>query len=144
MTGLEVVEVAAARAWNMEVPDVPFFQDAAQAMFELSNGAGVIADCSYKAPIKHAAPWTFNFWGSGGLLRTTTSGPVQAYRHGEPEQRIEPTRTKDSSYIGELIDEIKGCAAADAILSTAECLASTEKTLGIQRAADTGETQVSL
>lgn len=144
MTGMEPVEVTGARAWNAELTEVPFFQDAALAMLRMENGAGVMADCSYKTPRKHAAPWTFFMWGSEGFLKMVTGKPVILQRHDEPERTIEPAPGKRGSFVEDAVAEMTHGPTDEQVLTTAECLMSTEKTLRIQAAADRNETHVEI
>ena len=139
LTGHPVVEVLAARAWNAEIPEVPFFQDAAQAFLRLANGAGVIADCSYKAPKGHAAPWVLRFWATGGYMELDSNGGLLVRRPNEPEERITPDEGPAGSLAEDLVAEIKGDDSHEATLTTAGGLESTGKTLRIQAAADSGE-----
>jgi len=50
MTGRQIVEVVAARAWNARLAQAECFQDAAQLMLKLDNGGGVLGDVSYLVP----------------------------------------------------------------------------------------------
>lgn len=144
LTGHPVVEVIAARAWNAEVSDAPFFQDAAQAMLRLENNAGVIADVSYKAPRGHSAPWTMHVWGTEGYLTMMTPGDLILRRHDEPEKRIPAAAEIKTDYAADLMAEITGDETHGSFLTTAVCLSSSEKTLRIQEAADKGLVNVAV
>jgi predicted dehydrogenase len=135
ITGYPVTEVVGARAWNFEIPEIPFFQDAAQGLLRLANGAGVIFDVSYKAVPGHSTPWTFRFWGTGGEIFVDLSSPdVVVRQKGRAEKKV-PAEGKAGDYVQEVIKEIKG-EGGERILTTRECLESTRQTLLIQKAAD--------
>lgn len=136
ITGYPVTEVVAARAWNFEVPQVPFFQDVAQGLLRLANGAGVIFDVSYKAVPGHSTPWTFYFWGTGGEMILDLSAPdiVVIRQPGKMEKRV-PAEGKFGDCIQALMSEIKA-EKGKKVLTTRECLSSTRQTLLIQMAAD--------
>lgn len=142
MTNLQISEIIAARAWNSELPQVPFFQDAGQVMLKLEKDVGVIADCSYKTPEGHSSPWTFYFWGTEGMLKLTTKDKIIIQRHMEPEKEIVPTLQNKTTLINDLLADINSDSAYSAILTTEECLASTYKTLLVQEAADKDRTKV--
>jgi len=135
ITGYPIAEVVAARAWNFEIPEIPFFQDAAQGLLRLANGAGVIFDVSYKAAQGHSTPWSFHLWGTGGdMIFTTSSIEVVVRRNKEPEKRV-PVEVIKTDFAQIILSEIKG-EAGKQILTTMECLESTRQTLLIQQAAD--------
>ena len=142
MTGHPVTEVVAARAWHVEPAEAPFFQDNAQAMLRLANGAGLMMETSYKAPRGHASPWTFHFYGTKGELAFTASSRITVRRHDEPEQVIEPALESNNDLVSDLVHEIRNDATHRPVLTTAECLAAAEKSLLVQDAADRGKTHV--
>jgi len=136
LTGKRVAEVIAARAWNGGLPEVPHFQDMAQALLRLENDAGVIADVSYKAPMGHPAHCAIRFWGIEGSLSVEGGADLVLRRHHESEKRITPDPAPERSFVDDLAAEIRGEEPREAILTTAECLDATGRALLIQRAAD--------
>ena len=142
VTGYPVVEVIAARAWNAELTEVPFFQDAAQAMLRLENDAGVIADVSYKVPRGHKGPWTMQIWGTGGHLTLVSTGSIVLQRHDEPEKQLHADVDIKTDLVSDLVADITGDDAHESILTAGDSLISSEKTLRIQAAADEGKTNV--
>lgn len=143
ITGCPVAEVVGARTWNFEIPEVPFFQDGAQGLLRMANGAGVIFDVSYKAVPGHSTPWTFRFWGTKGEIFLDLSSPELIIRHpGKPEKRVS-AESKDGDYVQEIVSEIRG-ETGERILTTRECLESTRQTLLIQQAADLGQSCVAV
>jgi len=143
ITGYPVAEVVGARAWNFEIPEKPFFQDGAQGLLRLANGAGVIFDVSYKAVPGHSTPWTFRFWGTEGEMIIDLSSPELVIRKpGKPEKRVH-AEGKAGDYIREMVSEIKG-EKGKKILTTLDCLNSTRQTLLIQQAADLKKSRISV
>lgn len=143
ITGYPVAEVIAARAWNFEIPEKPFFQDAAQGLLRLGNGAGVIFDVSYKAAQGHPAPWSFHFWGTGGeIIFTTSCKDIVVRRHNQPEKKI-PAQGIESDFAQIVLSEIKQ-ESGEKILTTKDCINSTRQTLRIQQAADLSETNIKI
>jgi len=138
LTGSPVAEVIAARAWNGRLPQVPHFQDCAQAFLRLANGAGVLADCSYLASPGHPAPWTLQFWGSEGYLRLATGEDPLLQRANEPAERLPRGEPVRRTYVDDLLNEIAGGPASENILTTAESLDAARRSLRIQHAADAG------
>lgn len=138
ITGSPVSEVVGARAWNFEIPEKPFFQDAAQGLLRMANGAGVIFDVSYKAVEGHSTPWTFQFWGTKGEMFLNLSCPELIIRQPDKPVKKVPAEGTSGDYVQEIISEIKG-TKGKRILTTRECLDSTRQTLLIQQAADRGK-----
>jgi predicted dehydrogenase len=140
MTGYSIAEVIAARAWNFEIPEYPFFQDCAQGMLRLKNSAGILFDTSYKSAQGHPSLWTFHFCGTGGELFFELSSPeITLQRHGEEEKKV-LVETPSASLISDLLKEIKSEEPLN--LTTKESLSSTQQTLAIQAAADSNKTHV--
>lgn len=93
-SGRELVKVIAATVGNMSLPQVPWFQDSAQAFYELDNGGKFFGDSSYLAPPRCPSPWIFHVWGTAGYLYFESSGtliyhqagtgPVPVETHGDP------------------------------------------------------------
>lgn len=138
LTGDPVTDVVAARNWNAGLPDVPVFQDAAQAMLKLANGAGVLADVSYKAPHGHPSPWVLHFWGTEGSLTVVQTGGVTLRLHNEPEKDVPETLDIESDCVQDLVKEIN-CAKEELVLTTQESLRATEMALKVQDAANRGQ-----
>lgn len=77
MTGLKINSLEYARTWNAKASNDPIFNDCAQCVFKLSNGAGVMGDVSYLAPdglgYKLDNYWRVTVHGSSGMLETSYS-----------------------------------------------------------------------
>ena len=138
LTGHAVVESIAARVWNQGLPEVPWFQDGAMAMLRLENGAGVLSDVSYKAPATHGFSWAFHFWGTKGYLLVDPKRGCTLRVNDKPEETFTDGEAPATNFVDDLVAEIKGDASAPGLITTAESLDSSEKTLLIQAAADNG------
>ena len=72
MTGLAFGRVTAARAWQAFDVRSETFKDAAQMMFQMENGCGVMGDVAYAAPsamgYQHPCYWRFTVWGTNGMV----------------------------------------------------------------------------
>lgn len=135
VTGCRFSEVVAARAWNHQVKDAPHFQDAAQAMLKLDNGAGVLMDASYTLPEGHKRPWTALVSGTEGELLFDSVGTLTLRRHRETEQLLELRPGTRHDVLADLCNEINGTPSSEGI-TTADCLRASYLALKIQHAAD--------
>lgn len=135
LTGVKVVETVAARGWNQQLKSVPFFQDGAQAMFRMENGAGVLMDVSYTTPPGHKDRWMFHFNGTEGDLSLNSAGPVVLRRADEPPRELELPPAPERNILDDLISEIENDRTR-AILSTAESLRANRLALMAQKTAD--------
>jgi len=141
LTGHSIAEVIAARAWDRQLPEVPFFQDAAQAMFRMSSGAGVIMDASYTAALGHKGPWVLHFNGTEGNLNPDTSGAVILRPKNAPERILKDDSPLEGDFISDLVAEIEGSDRPRA-LTTKDCLRASRISLLAQHAAGAGKTNV--
>ena len=139
VTGLEFVEVNAARSWNATAGDCKFFNDAGQFMLTMSNGCGVLGDISYFSPDScgYSLPyyWNFFFWGSKGVIRANLSDEtIEMACDGEKTlQRIPRPANKPPDYLAQFLADIEGRPLE---LSTEIVLSASRKTLMIQGVAD--------
>ena len=114
MTGLDWGSITAARSWNGKAREFPHFQDCAQLMATLSNGAGVLADFSYLAPDKlgYQLPqyWRLFIHGTKGMLEThLLAQEVTVIRDDSaaPEVRpVQPGITR--AYLDDFLHELHG------------------------------------
>lgn len=149
LTGHEIATVSAARGWNAALPEVPHFEDAAQVMFTLDNGCGVLGDVSYFAPNSHGYGmphyWRTTIWGSGGVAETShTVQGVSLFKQGEKEARVvEAQPANPGGYLQQFLAEIADNTVAGQ-LTTASILKVSRISLQIQEAADKGLTNVNL
>jgi predicted dehydrogenase len=144
LTGQDIVEVTAARAWNARLKQHPDFQDGAQVMLKLANGAGVMGDVSYLNPEGHGYSlpcyWRFTVHGAEGLIETSaTASTVNLWRKGT--EAVEEIPLRDSmagDYLECFLADLAGTPSAEG-LNTGRVLRSARVSLIAQRAADTGE-----
>lgn len=140
LTGQTVDVINAARAYNAYAKEVPHFFDCAQMMLTLSGGAGVLADVSYSAPNRmgYSYPyyWEFHIWGEKGMLSFNyNSDGVTLCTADADAPVLVPAVEPYGNVLDAFLDEIEG---KPTLMSTAEALAASRKTLQIQRVADEG------
>ena len=138
IAGSSIAKITAAREWQAFDVRSDSFCDAAQVMFELDNGAGVMGDVSYSAPstfgYTHPSYWRFTFWGTLGMLECNVgSQTVAAYFDGEKEPlRISVDSENPKSYLDAFLDDLRGIPTE---LDTDCVLASARDALLLQQAA---------
>lgn len=139
MTGLKPQEVTAARTWNAMATHCQQFNDAAQFMFKMTNGCGVMADVSYFAPdscgFQLPYYWRFTIWGSKGVLEFNINEPVLklAVNGSSGISQLAPPAKTGPDYLEEFIATINGKKVE---LSTEAVITAARRTLTIQKAAD--------
>ena len=137
LTGHEWGGVHAARTWNAKAHAAAHFQDCAQIMATLDNGAGVLADFSYLAPdrLGYRPPhyWQVVVHGTRGRAEThLNAGHVTVIRDSSdaPEQR--PAAAKRvRGYLDDFLHELRG-SAEKAELTSARCLRASRLALEAQ------------
>ena len=139
ITGGNVAKVNAARCWNFYADRHPHFDDCAQLMLEMENGAGVVGDVSYAAPDVQLfglpTYWHFRVWGDKGLLDFGVNIPeVTLYAKGEQGGRVLETVTPEKNYLDNFLDVLP-CPEARAAY-TRNNLESQAQTLLVQKVAD--------
>ena len=111
LTGLEFEKINASRVWNSYAKSEPDFKDCANFMATLSNGAGVIADVSYSAPMQYYKTdnyWNFKFWCEKGMLTFNfNSKALTIYDMDSQEPRVIPVVDEGAYYLDDLIKDIK-------------------------------------
>lgn len=134
LTGLEFAKADYVRTWNAYADRTPDFKDCAVFLARLNNGASVMADVSYSAPIQaFSLPtyWSFRFWCEKGLLTFCYTQPdAMVYEQGQSPRSVAGKAPKQD-YLEDLIDEI-GSGDND---FTQSVLASTGAALMLQAAA---------
>lgn len=148
ITGLDFTRVNSARVWAAGVPEGSHFQEAGQAMLELSNGAGMLLDVSYFVPnsFGYAFPlyWRMTLWGSKGVLETSMKvNEITLYLEGETAPRTVPLGEADpGGYLTAFLDEMHG-RPNDGVTS-ADGFRASYVTLKAQEAADQGLAHMAL
>ena len=111
LTGLEFSKIHASRVWNSYADKEPDFKDSANFMAELTNGAGVIADVSYSAPMQYYKTdnyWNFKFWCEKGMLTFNfNSKALTIYDMDCQDPRVIPVVDEGAYYLDDLIKDIK-------------------------------------
>ena len=102
------------------------------------GGAGVLADVSYSAPDKmgYSYPyyWEFHIWGDKGMLSFNyNSDGVTLYTADADAPGAVPAVAPFGNVLDAFLDEIEG---RPTLMSSAEALAASRKTLEIQKIAD--------
>ena len=147
LTGREIVEVVAARAWNAKAKASPHFKGAGQFMLKLDNDGGVLCDVSYLAPDKmgYAAPqyWRITCHGERGVLETSCgSKNVRMIRDSDNEEVLIPvSATQSHQYLESFLHELRG-ETEKAALTTGRVLHVSRIALLAQEAADSGMVNV--
>ena len=112
-------------------------------MLVLEGGAGVVGDVSYLAPNSqgYRVPqyWRFTIHGDGGMLETGINmDSVLVWQDGRADGYSVPADGgRDGGVFEDFLNEIEGRPEL-CDLTTDQVLSSAEKTLKVQRAADTG------
>lgn len=143
IVGSPVSHIRAARAWNAHFAQVPHFQNAAQVVFELENGAGVMGDVSYLMPdsFGYALPhyWRTTIWGTHGIAETNyTVQGVQLYRNGATEAQTVTATAHPGGYLEAFLREVEEETLEDAP-TTETNLAAQRVALAAQEAAELGK-----
>lgn len=116
--GSPIAAIQSARAWNAHFDEVPHFQNAAQVMLTLKNGAGVLGDISYLMPdsFGYALPhyWRTTIWGTRGMAETGyNSDGAQLYQSGQSEPQTVKVAANEGGYLDAFIGEIRGESGND-------------------------------
>lgn len=141
MTGLSWDGITAARSWNAKARAHPHFQDCAQLMATLANGAGVLADFSYLAPdqLGYQLPhyWRLFIHGTKGLLEThLLAKEVTVIRDDSTAPEIRPVAPAlTRAYLDDFLHELHGRVEL-ADLRSADALRASRLALEAQALAD--------
>ena len=139
ITGSPVSEIVAARAWNARLPQIPFFQDGAQCLLRLANGAGVMGDVSYLSPdsFGYSVPmyWRITLHGTEGILEAELKR-VSLLRNGQKEpENIPLDPPAPDKYLEAFLGELRG-EPLPGELTTRDVLRAARAALACQEAAD--------
>lgn len=132
ITGLEYEKVNSARVWNAFADKEPEFKDCGIYMAQLMNGAGVLCDVSYSAPVQVYGTdtyWNFKFWCDKGMMTFNfNSTALTIYDMGADKPRIMEAVDDGKNYLDDLIDDIVN----DCMKSTESVFKSSDTVLNIQ------------
>jgi predicted dehydrogenase len=141
LTGLDIKEIVAARAWNARLPQYPHFQDAAQYMLRLENNAGVMGDVSYLAPDRcgYSTPqyWRFTCHGAGGMVeaRSGSDALTLATSTDQAPRSIPVSADKGIDCLDAFLLELAGKSPA-ACMTTKDSMRASRIALLLQETAD--------
>ena len=141
LTGREIVDVIAARAWNARLPQHPHFQDAAQVMLRLDNNGSAFGDVSYLSPdeLQYTAPqyWRVTCHGTDGVVEAAyNSKSVGLAGRGDKSVReMALDSAKPDGCLEAFMNEIAG-RIEPGTLTTAEVLRASRVALLAQQVAD--------
>lgn len=138
ITGMEYRRTIKARQYNAFAHQQPDFADCAQLLGEYQNGAGLVADVSYSAPMPSAFSlptyWRFSFWGEKGMLECRLGeGQVTLACEGMPHAQVIAAEPIDEDCLCDLILTIEGRPTA---FLPNDAFIATRAALEIQQAAD--------
>jgi predicted dehydrogenase len=143
LTGRQLTEVTAARAWNARLPQHPHFQDAAQLMLKLDNNGSAFGDVSYLSPddLAYSAPqyWRITCHGSDGVIEAAyNSRSVSLAGKGDKAPREIPLdAAAPNGCLEAFMNEIAGKSEPGA-LTTADVIRASRFALQAQARADEG------
>jgi predicted dehydrogenase len=137
-SGRELVKVIAGTVRNMSLPEVPWFQDSAQAFYELDNGGKYFGDCSYLATLRCPSHWVFEVWGTAGRLHFDSGGDLVYHKAGKGpvsvkvDRGLVPVANCVEDWAGHIL------SGAEPVLSREDSLQATAAALAAQEAAESG------
>ena len=137
-SGRELTKVIAGTVGNMSLPEVPWFQDSAQAFYELDNGGKYFGDSSYLAPAKCPSHWIFDIWGTAGRLRFDSAGELIYHKadQGPVPIQVEPGPAHVSNCVEDWASHI--VHGTEPIITREDTLQATAAGLVAQEAAESG------
>ena len=151
MTGRTIIEVVAARAWNVRLKQQhPKFQEAAQMLLRLDNDGSVFGDVSYISPdaLGYAADqyWRVTIHGDAGLIEAGYNAKTVslATATDKTPQHIPADPETPGGVLEAFLAEVHGQPAGDGMLTTQQVLDASRRSLRIQEAADHGACNVGL
>lgn len=132
ITGLEYKKVNSARVWNAFADKEPDFKDCGIYMAELENGAGVLCDVSYSAPVQvynTDTYWNFKFWCDKGMMTFNfNSTSLTVFDMGADKPRVIEAVDDGKNYLDDLVDDIVN----NSMDMTESVFTSSEMALNIQ------------
>lgn len=138
ITGCAWKQVLYARQWNAFASSAPDFQDCAQCIGELENGANVMVDVSYAAPspsgFRTPAYWRFTLWGTSGFAECRYGDPeITLMLTGDAMPHTVTAPPVEDNCLSDLKKEIEG---ASVLFDTFSVIESSRSTLQLQHYAD--------
>jgi predicted dehydrogenase len=141
-SGREFTKVVAGTVGNMSLPEVPWFQDSAQAFYELDNGGKYFGDSSYLAPAKCSSDWVFDVWGTTGRLRFDSGGGLVYHKanEGPVPVKVEPGPAQVHNCVEDWASHI--VRGTEPVISREDTLQATAAALVAHEAAESGKRDV--
>ncbi|EDY19488.1 oxidoreductase domain protein [Chthoniobacter flavus Ellin428] len=140
MTGHQWGEFRAVRSWNAKAREFPHFEDSAQFMATLDNGAGILCDFSYLAPdtLGYKLPhyWHLLVHGTRGLAETHLfAKEITVIKDSSTEPELIPVgENRTRGYLEDFLQEVRGQIPATGFTS-ATCLKASRLALTVQASA---------
>jgi predicted dehydrogenase len=143
-SGRELVKVIAGTVRNMSLSEVPWFQDSAQAFYELDNGGKYFGDCSYLAPPRCPSHWVFEVWGTAGRLHFDSGGDLVYHKAGKGPVAVKVDRglVPVANCVEDWARRI--LSGAEPVLSREDSVQATAAALAAQEAAERGVRDVAI
>ena len=141
LTGVDIGAVDYARTWNAKAAAAPHFEDCAQFVMRLENGAGVLGDVSYLAP--EGCGYTIsNYWkitvhGTRGFAETSCTSPGVTIADDEAKAplTLPPSASKPGGWLEDFLADVGGAPRPQG-LDTDHVLAAMRWALDLQSHAD--------
>ena len=138
-TECDVAEVVGARCWNFYADQEPRFEDSAQLLLRMENGAGIMADVSYAVPDAQLyslpAYWHVRIWGQLGMLEFGINQPqVTFFSKYEAGTQVLPMLPVEKTYLDTYLEALAEPEKIAAL--NKRNIASTIQTLWVQEVAD--------
>jgi predicted dehydrogenase len=114
ITGMDFIEITAARSWNAFAKDFPHFHDGAQFMAKMENGCGVLGDMSYFMPDSQGRVidqyWRLTLYGTKGVIETSYPRDTvwMARRDRNEPEIFQPLEALPGGYLQSFIREVNG------------------------------------
>lgn len=137
LTGSAWETTVAARSWNAKARHAPHFEDCAQVVGKLANGAGILADFSYLAPdgLGYQLPqyWRVTVHGTAGMAEThLLAEEITVIPDGATTiERRTCGPGRPGGYLEDFLYELRGYPELSE-LTTADCLRATRLALEAQ------------
>ena len=143
-SGRELVKVIAGTVGNMTLPEIPWFQDSAQAFYELDNGGKYFGDSSYLAPAKCSSDWVFDVWGTKGQLHFDSGGQLVYNKAdaGPVPVTIDPALVRMPNCVEDWASHI--VHGTEPVISREDALQATAAALAAQEAAESGQRDMAI
>ena len=144
VSGHEVSTVLSASTVNKGLPQHPAFEMSGTVHCQMSNDANLLGGVDYFTPVDHDCPWRCWLVGTEGDAIIGERPEMRLRRSGEKEALVDSKLdgSKWQSPFDDFIDHLR--YAAEPLRTTEDGFRTQIATLVAQRAAETGETNVTV